>query len=343
VQRGAEAKTDDSGIVDFKMIASLDPLAEERAKSTPLADQGLFDDDEKKADVPAPVSSANGVSTAPVSAPPSSAPKSAPKSSPAVAAVAASDAKKEDKEKKKTGSGGTIAFIFGGVVLIGAVAASAMFYVKNHEYPWTAFTRPKAVDVAPVVAPPPIDTAPAVAQNDTPQPTVGDPGVTPTVAPKPGVKGPIHVGPAPKPGPTVDPKLTVKDLPPSQGGGGNDLTKAMRDTVGPIDTSNNPTPAAGGGGGGGGGNVAQHPSQGMVQGAVNAVLPAARSCLGPDDPVSKATVVFQSDGTVQSVAVSGSASGKPAEQCIKNALSKAKVTPFAESTFTFPVTVRPSG
>jgi hypothetical protein len=81
----------------------------------------------------------------------------------------------------------------------------------------------------------------------------------------------------------------------------------------------------------------------MVQGAVNAVLPGARGCLGPDDPVSKATVVFQSDGTVQSVAVTGSASGKPAEQCIKNALSKAKVQPFAEPTFSFPVTVRPSG
>src|SRR5439155_2555451 len=125
--------------------------------------------------------------------------------------------------------------------------------------------------------------------------------------------------PGPKPGPTVDPKLTVKDLPQSQGGGGTGLTEAMKNVVGPIDTTN-VAPAAGGGGGGTAGNVPQKPSQGQVQGAVNAVLPGARTCLGPDDPVSKASVVFQSDGTVQSVAVTGSASGKPAAQCIKNAL-----------------------
>src|SRR6185436_7701765 len=116
VQRGAEAGSDDSGIVDFKMIASLDPLAEERAKATPLADQGLFDEDKPAASAPpASASSAKALSGAPVSSPPSS--------KKAVAAAVAADAKADAKkdEKKKGGSGGTIAFIFGGVILVGAV------------------------------------------------------------------------------------------------------------------------------------------------------------------------------------------------------------------------------
>ena len=55
------------------------------------------------------------------------------------------------------------------------------------------------------------------------------------------------------------------------------------------------------------GNVPQKPSQGAVTGALGAVLPRARACLGPDDPISRATVVFSSGGSVQSVSVSGAA------------------------------------
>ena len=88
------------------------------------------------------------------------------------------------------------------------------------------------------------------------------------------------------------------------------------------------------------GSVPQKPSQGALTGALGAVLPGARACLGPDDPVSRATVVFSSNGSVQSVAVSGGAAGKPSEGCIKSALGKAKLQPFAESTYTTTVTVR---
>jgi hypothetical protein len=77
-----------------------------------------------------------------------------------------------------------------------------------------------------------------------------------------------------------------------------------------------------------------------VTGALGAVLPAARACLGPDDPISRAVVVFGSSGVVQSVSVSGGAAGKPAEACIKGALMKAKVAPFAEATYSAPVTIR---
>jgi hypothetical protein len=50
--------------------------------------------------------------------------------------------------------------------------------------------------------------------------------------------------------------------------------------------------------------------------------------------------VFSSAGTVQSVSVSGGAVGKPAEACIKDALMKAKLQPFAEATYSAPVTIR---
>jgi hypothetical protein len=89
-------------------------------------------------------------------------------------------------------------------------------------------------------------------------------------------------------------------------------------------------------------SVVLKPSQGAIQGALGAALPAARGCLGPDDPISRASVTFQSDGTVQSVTVTGGAAGKPAEACIRSALMRAKVPPFATPTFTAPATIRPN-
>jgi len=78
-----------------------------------------------------------------------------------------------------------------------------------------------------------------------------------------------------------------------------------------------------------------------VTGAIGAVLPEARACLGPDDPVSRAHVTFASSGSVQSITVTGGAAGKPQEACIKAALGKAKVPPFAESGFGANFTIRP--
>lgn len=89
-------------------------------------------------------------------------------------------------------------------------------------------------------------------------------------------------------------------------------------------------------------NVPMKPSQGAASGAVGAVLYSARACLGPDDAVSQATIVFQSSGAVQSVSVSGGAAGKPQEACIRQALGRAKVAPFAQPSFAFSVTIRPN-
>ena len=84
------------------------------------------------------------------------------------------------------------------------------------------------------------------------------------------------------------------------------------------------------------------PSMGAVQGALGTVMPAARYCLGPDDPVSRATITFKSDGSVQDIAVAGDAAGHPAEGCIRSRLRDARVPPFSSPTFTWTVTVRPA-
>jgi hypothetical protein len=78
-----------------------------------------------------------------------------------------------------------------------------------------------------------------------------------------------------------------------------------------------------------------------VTSALSGALPAARACLGPDDGVSRVRVVFSSTGTVQSTDLTGFAAGKPQEACIKGALAKAHVPPFAEATYGANVNVRP--
>jgi hypothetical protein len=121
------------------------------------------------------------------------------------------------------------------------------------------------------------------------------------------------------------------------------LHDMMNEAVGPTSTlppSSTASPASDGGADVPPSSVAVRPAVGALDAALGATLPDARACLGPGDPVSRATVTFRSDGTVQNVSVSGGASGKPAEACIRSALMKTRVGPFALDTFSIPVTVR---
>jgi len=90
------------------------------------------------------------------------------------------------------------------------------------------------------------------------------------------------------------------------------------------------------------GNLPLKPAIGAVQGAVGTVLPATRYCLGPDDPISHATISFKADGTPDNVVVTGPAAGQPAEACIRSRLMTARVPPFSNPTFTWTITVRPA-
>lgn len=91
----------------------------------------------------------------------------------------------------------------------------------------------------------------------------------------------------------------------------------------------------------GGNNLALKPSVGAIQGALASVLGSARNCVAGQTQASRARVTFGSDGRVKSVSVGKPAAGTPAEGCIRQALSQARVAPFAESKFSVSTTVRP--
>jgi|HubBroStandDraft_6_1064221.scaffolds.fasta_scaffold154461_2 hypothetical protein len=84
------------------------------------------------------------------------------------------------------------------------------------------------------------------------------------------------------------------------------------------------------------------PSLGSLQSALRSEMPAARACLDSDDAVSRATITFRSDGSVEGVAVAGGASGRQSEACVRATLSKTRVPPFTQATFVFQTTVRPN-
>lgn len=365
VQRAADptgmAKGDDSGLIDFRALASEPAPAPASTAPAGLASQGLFDEEPQSVRPPPsaqvvaqPVPSIPPMpaSMPPASLPPQSMPQAYAQAPASAAPIASSPSAlasaSQPAMQQKKGNGAVIALVFGGVVALGAAAAGTFFYMKSHkpaEAP-VAATQAPAPDVkpAPTQAAAPVETAAPAAE-----PTM-DPNSLPTAtpdqklaaAPKTAAKptgGAKAAAPAPE-GPKAEAKLTQKDLPAAPAGPGGDLGAAMGKAVGDDGKPKTQEPVPAAGSNVPAGSVPQKPSQGAVTGAIGAVLRNARECLGPDDPVSHATVVFGSDGAVQSVNVSGAAAGKPAEACIKAALSKAKVGAFAEPTYSTRITVR---
>jgi hypothetical protein len=264
----------------------------------------------------------------------------------AVPASAVASARLPSEETKK-GKGGVLVLLFVGVA---AVAAGGFFFVQ-HQRAGAAQAVLKTE-----VAPPPVVVAaapapkPAEVTAPAPEATL-DPNALPSepdpiaLAAKPTVGGRVVTPGAKTDKPVAaakeeTAKLSQKDLPTAPSGPQGDLGKAMGAAVGADGKPIEATPAAGNTAQFAAGSVPQKPSQGAVTGAIGAVLPGARACLGPDDAVSRASITFGSAGGVSSVSVSGGAAGKPAEGCIKAALGKAKVAPFAEPTYTANVTVR---
>ncbi len=89
------------------------------------------------------------------------------------------------------------------------------------------------------------------------------------------------------------------------------------------------------------GNLSARPGQGQVQAVLLSLMKSAKACFNPDDPPSRALITFQSDGTVKSIGVTGFAAGKPQEACVKGMLQKARVDPFADATYSVPLTITP--
>jgi len=329
--RPVEAKLGDSGIVDLKMMAKVDPKAEERAKTTPLATAELFDDDGRPSLAPAPRSG-------PVAVQAVAAPKVAP------------------AEKK-----GGPWFAVGGATTILAIAAAAVLMLRSSQQApvreTVAVSPPTAAAALPTVetkpeAKPEATNPEAVAEAKNPAPPsasapAADIDITKlplaeNTKPMQKVYGVPQKSGKPSAEKAIDPKLIANNLPPSPNQNGT-LNDALKQASGNKDDSNSaPSTPAATGPAFAAGSVPQKPSQGAVTGALGAVMPTVRACLQPDDPISRASVVFDSTGTVTGISVTGAAAGKPAEACIKSALSKAKVQPFAQPTYTANVTIRPN-
>ncbi len=370
VHRALEAKADDSGIVDLAAAAAADPEGAARAQHTPLANVGLFDEAGSFAP-PASGGLATGGAAGLVrpaglaqpypSLPPvpgSVPPPAMANASAAPSAAPASIAPPSAAPAKRGRAGAVVGVVVSALVGLSAAAAGVL-YLRTH------VAAPAAAPVAEAPAPP----AEAVAAPETPaavaETAPAEPAAAAATTEAPGAvdeldepaatspaarKGAVHKGrataaaKAPRAEGTrkdEPPKLTQKDLPPPppvgpSGALGEEIAKRVDTPKEPT-----PTPAAATTARSAAGNVPQKPSQGAVTGAINSVLPMARGCLGPDEPISRATIVFTSEGAVQAVRVTGHAAGKPTEACIKTALSKARLTPFAEPTYSAPVTIRP--
>ncbi|HEY8087521.1 MAG TPA: hypothetical protein VIF09_06750 [Polyangiaceae bacterium] len=242
----------------------------------------------------------------------------------------------------------------GGLLSAAAIAAGVFFGMhraQTSSSPAVALGTPPPAETAakPGAASPVVPPAPGAPDDHGVDPsTLPAAGAHPTGLPAGPLAANPAIPPAPKPAPavapTTDPAL-VANIPTATAtatASDRSLQTLMQQAAGVTSsptasaaaTADSTLPAPG--------SVPLKPSMGAIQGALGAALPSARACLGPDDPVSHATVTFRSDGTVGSVSISGGAAGKPAEACIRAALMNARVAPFAQPTFTAPATVRPN-
>jgi len=152
------------------------------------------------------------------------------------------------------------------------------------------------------------------------------------------------LGAPPPAAPNASSERATEPAPPAPGGD-KSLEALMQEAAGtPATAAPQPTTAQaaapGPAGGPAAGSVPLRPSLGAINGAIGTAMPGARACIDVDAPVSHATITFDSDGTVGNVAITGWAAGKPAEGCIRAALGKARVPPFAQPTYTVPATIR---
>jgi hypothetical protein len=251
--------------------------------------------------------------------------------------------------RKKTGPWVTL----GGIVAAAAVAAGVfvgMHRAERSESPATPAAAPVAPPPAvpaaqsPNEAPQSAPIVPAVRGVDPstlPPATRSVAGVSAPSAPKP--KAP-SVTPAPTTDPAPEAVIPAATATAAPTADKQSLEALMHQAVGvtsspaPAATTTADSPVAAMESG----SAPLKPPQGAIQGALGVSLPAARGCLGPDDPISHATITFRSDGSAQKVSISGGAVGKPAEACIRSALMNTRVPPFVQATFTASTTVRPN-
>ncbi len=248
-----------------------------------------------------------------------SAPKPTPKAPPIVETAPPSPASQHRPSKR-----GHMFLIGIGVGVLGFLIAIGAW--QRHA---VVLATPKPAPVVAVVPHTPVEDKTSIVPADPPV----APAIIMTSAPaaSPAKRGTRSIASTAPPEPamtSVVSSVLLPDTPATD----SDLGGAMRSAVGarddvPRTTTNEES------------NARQlRPAPGAVVGAIQAALPEARACLGPDDPIRRGEIVFRSDGSVEKVELEGA---RATDACIRQALSKAKVAPFVDERFATRVTVRP--
>jgi hypothetical protein len=233
------------------------------------------------------------------------------------------------KRRKKRSNGPLVAIAFAAIGLVAAVVI-----VGRSMQP----SGPTAVALNPTPEPAAAELAAAPAEPEKSDPEVVSPDQLPAtgearpeeppepVEPKAGAEPPAKVASAErKPAePAAEPKEIAQGPPPAA------PAPKPEDDDSKLKPAAQPT-----------GNAPEKPSTGAAQAAVASVIGSARACVAGHEEASRATIVFGSDGRVQSVSVSGPAAGTPAEACIRAALGRARVEPFTRPSYSVGATVRP--
>jgi hypothetical protein len=334
-----EIADEDSGIVNLKAVTEA-AEAKEKEKAEAAAAAAA-------AAAAPPASSKGAASEKPAAA----------ASEPAASKVAAAQAAPVAMPRK--GGGGAMT----GVVIAVLGLAAAFFIVqRGKQAPPVVPPHGEGIETAPVVAiapAKPAGTAQAAATavaagtaapGDTAAPDTsaaagGDApkalgGPMPNGAALAGKGGPAPSG-TPSAAPGAGAPAAVAAAPQAAGKPG-DLAGAMAQAVGggqgaKPNAAETPEPAAGVKSQ----NIPEQPSQGKVQAAIGSVMGGAKSCVAGASDVSRAQITFSSSGAVSNVSVTGWAASNGQSGCIKSALKGASVGPFAKSTFTVGVTIRP--
>jgi len=251
-----------------------------------------------------------------------------------------------------------VPIVIGGIVAVAAVAAAAVFLLRN-PVP-TAEPQPVPVAVASEASKPEIDAAPKGEDNPAPaDTTVLSDAIEPAqlaeadrAAPKDADRGATTTARAPEaaapatsatavavaPDDKTDTKAATTARPPSKNPG--DLSGAMANAVGADGTSKEDAPKASGPTVDPG-SLPEKPSQGAIQSALGSVREKARSCVAGQTEPSQASITFVSSGAIKSIAISGGAEGTSAAACIRAAMMPARVGPFKQDTYRFTYTIRP--
>ncbi len=331
---GSRRRDENSGLIDLDAL-----LKEASEPQLPRADDSLEGIATPQPPVPVPEPEPTKPSAMPESGsrtkavepiaviksvPPPPAPEPAPAPAPAIA-IAAAPPPAEPRRR-------SLPILLVAIGIVGAVVAFVVLRAPG-------VATPRAASAQPVLPPETKPAAPATAATIDEHAAGGtldakDLPAASTASAAPSAQAP-PASLRPNPTAVASAKVTTFALPDSPAGERGDLGGAMREAVGPRDDTAGSatkeattTPGA----------RQLRPSPGAVVGAINSVLPAARECLGPDDPVRSATIVFRSDGAVARVEMSGE---RETDACVRAALSRARVAPFVDDTFAARATVRP--